>query len=115
MGYQSEHYVCDGCGIPKRDVNNWWSIILRRSAMNNVTGSIVTNVMNNKILDSSDGMEQVNSFLVVPFQHEFSKLEDVKCVCGQQCALKFLNTYMSNHIDSLNETVNPDFYVSDLI
>jgi hypothetical protein len=115
VGHLTEFFICDGCGTPKRDVNHWWSIILRKSLLNNLTGSIVTDVVNESDVVTSDDLRQISSFLVVPFQQEYAKLDGVKCVCGQQCALKFLNTYMSEQIDELNGTVNPDFYVSDLI
>ena len=115
MGHLLEAFICDGCGTPKRDVNHWWSIILRSSLLNNVTGSIVTDVINAGYLVPSDDLKQIDSFLVVPFQNEYATLEGVKCVCGQQCALKFLNMYMSEQIEAFIDPVHSDSHDSDFI
>ncbi len=120
MGFIQESFVCDGCGVPKRNVNHWWSIIFQSYVLDEASGMIAGAVQpvaqdSNALADSNEAMRIVQGFVVVPFLGEYSKLENARCVCGQQCALKFLDQYMSELLEGSDAHANADHATNHIL
>jgi hypothetical protein len=67
------------------------------------------------LIHTREPLHIVQGFVVVPFLGEYSKLENARCVCGQQCALKFLDLYMSELLEGSDAHANPVHTLNHLI
>jgi hypothetical protein len=120
MGFIQESFVCDGCGTPKRDVNHWWSIIFQSYLLDESSGIVAGAVQpvaqdSLSLVQGNEPTRIVQGFVVVPFLGEYSKLQNARCVCGQQCAIKFLDLYMSELLVGSDAHANPDHTLNHLV
>lgn len=85
MGFLPNTFACDVCGAPKREVNHWWTIDLdgeiARQKGNVLAGNICS------------------AFVLIPFDSSAAREESIVTVCGQTCAHKVMDEYLSRMIE----------------
>ena len=72
----TERYLCDVCGKPKRESEEWWVAMLD---CNNV----------------QDGTPSQPSVKMQPWNNLIAHSAEAKHICGAVCAHKFLDRWMS--------------------
>lgn len=117
MGFIPESYVCDGCGAPKRDVNHWWTILFQNYSMDQKMDraasplSTVEPFLTSRS-NTPSGPRSIFGVVVLPFTAEYSKLQNARSVCGQQCAHRFLDLYMSEVLEGRDPQASTDYLAS---
>ncbi len=82
MGFLPDNFTCDVCGAPKREVNHWWNIDLNGEIARQKDNSLVGNIH--------------SAFVLIPFDPAAARQASIITVCGQTCAHKVVDEYLSN-------------------
>ncbi len=82
MSFLPDAFFCDACGAQKREVNHWWNIDMQ--------GFISGTPEDHATADT-----RLPAFMLVPFNAELARQDDIKSACGQLCAHKIMDEYMS--------------------
>ena len=82
MSYLPNSFMCDVCGVPKREVNHWWNIDMNSS-------------MAWRQENALDG-NSCRAFVLVPFDPELARQDSIISVCGHACAHKVMDEYLSH-------------------
>lgn len=82
MSYLPNSFLCDVCGVPKREVNHWWNI-----DMNSIMAWRQENAL--------DGNAS-RAFVLVPFDVKLARQDSIISVCGHSCAHKVMDEYLSH-------------------
>ena len=119
MGFIAESYVCDGCGAPKRDVNHWWTILFQNYVLDQTSDKLTETLQADVVLNAEPYSTSqiyaihtprtIRGFVILPFTHEFSKLQNARSVCGQQCAHRFVDLYMSEVLEGRDPQASADY------
>ena len=72
-----ESFTCDICGKPKLEANHWWMVTL------------------GDVLCFEDGQPS-RHFSIVPWNSAESRNPKMRHICGEGCAMKALERFMSS-------------------
>jgi len=83
-------FTCDLCGKKKGEANHWWMVMLGE-------------------LPSSDDGQSARRFTLVPWNAAESRNSEMYHLCGQGCAMKAMERFMTDGVILPSEMMDNEF------
>lgn len=94
MSFLPDAFFCDCCGVQKRDVNHWWNVDMQ-GFVSGIRGEFSTQEAH------------MPAFILLPFDPQVARQDSILSICGQNCAHKMMDVYMSQILTEVNNELKP--------